>query len=34
MGVMALHLLGFDHVRGFPPGFDAWKAAGEPVVAS
>ncbi len=31
MGVMALHLQGFDHVKGFPPSFTGWQAAGEPV---
>lgn len=34
MGVMALHLQGFDHVRGFPPSFAGWVAAGEPVSRS
>ncbi|MCX5930572.1 MAG: rhodanese-like domain-containing protein, partial [Cyanobacteria bacterium] len=28
MGVMALQVQGFDRVKGFPPGFAAWKAAG------
>lgn len=32
MGVMALQLQGLDHVRGFPPGFAGWKAAGEAVI--
>jgi rhodanese-related sulfurtransferase len=34
MGVMALHLLGFTHVRGFPPSLAGWEAAGEPVSRS
>ena len=34
MGVMSLQLEGRNHVRGFPPSFDGWKAAGEPVVRS
>lgn len=34
MGVMSLQLEGRTHVRGFPPSFDGWKAAGEPVVRS
>lgn len=29
MGVMALHLLGYENVRGFPPSFAGWKTAGE-----
>lgn len=28
MGVMALHLQGFTHVRGFPPSLAGWQAAG------
>ncbi|MEA5391248.1 rhodanese-like domain-containing protein [Cyanobium gracile UHCC 0139] len=31
MGVMALHLRGYTHVRGFPPSFAGWQAAGEAV---
>ncbi len=31
MGVMALQLQGFRHVRGFPPSFAGWQAAGEAV---
>lgn len=31
MGVTTLRLQGFDRVRGFPPSFAGWKAAGEPV---
>lgn len=27
MGVMALHLLGYDNVRGFPPSYQGWKQA-------
>lgn len=29
MGVVTLHLLGYDNVQGFPPSFGGWKAAGE-----
>ena len=29
MGVMALQMLGYDNVRGFPPSIEGWKAAGE-----
>ncbi|MCP9931159.1 rhodanese-like domain-containing protein [Cyanobium sp. AMD-g] len=31
MGVMALRLQGYAHVRGFPPSLAGWQAAGEPV---
>ncbi|WP_236721393.1 rhodanese-like domain-containing protein [Trichormus sp. NMC-1] len=31
MGVMTLHLLGYENVRGFPPSFAAWKTAGEAI---
>ena len=31
MGVVTLHLLGYDNVQGFPPSFGGWKAAGEVV---
>jgi rhodanese-related sulfurtransferase len=31
MGVMTLHLLGYDNVKGFPPSFVGWKAAGEAI---
>jgi rhodanese-related sulfurtransferase len=31
MGVMALHLLGYENVQGFPPSFVGWKDAGEDV---
>jgi rhodanese-related sulfurtransferase len=31
MGVMTLHLLNYDNVRGFPPSFAGWKAAGEAI---
>ena len=34
MGVMALQLQGFTHVRGFAPSLAGWKAAGEPVSRS
>ncbi len=29
MGVMTLHLLGYENVQGFPLSFAGWKAAGE-----
>ncbi|MBE9143762.1 rhodanese-like domain-containing protein [Planktothrix mougeotii] len=29
MGVMALELLGYQNVRGFPPSIQGWKAAGQ-----
>lgn len=31
MGVMTLHLLGYDNVLGFPPSFMGWKNAGEAI---
>lgn len=31
MGVMTLHLFGYDNVRGFPPSFSGWKTAGEAI---
>ncbi|TVQ05697.1 MAG: rhodanese-like domain-containing protein [Leptolyngbya sp. DLM2.Bin27] len=31
MGVVTLHLLGYDKVQGFPPSFAAWQAAGEAI---
>lgn len=31
MGVMTLHLLGYDNVQGFPPSFAGWKATGEAI---
>ncbi|WP_255144607.1 rhodanese-like domain-containing protein [Synechococcus sp. ATX 2A4] len=31
LGVMALHLHGYERVRGFAPGFAGWTAAGQPV---
>ncbi|MEB3283602.1 MAG: rhodanese-like domain-containing protein [Lyngbya sp.] len=34
MGVMTLHLLGYDNVKGFPPSFAAWKSAGEAIAKS
>lgn len=34
MGVMTLHLLGYDNVQGFPPSFVGWKAAGEAIASS
>ena len=29
MGVMALQMLGYTNVRGFPPSIEGWKTAGE-----
>jgi rhodanese-related sulfurtransferase len=34
MGVMALQMLGYSNVRGFPPSIQGWKAGGEPIVTS
>jgi rhodanese-related sulfurtransferase len=31
IGVVTLHLLGYDKVQGFPPSFSAWQAAGEAI---
>jgi rhodanese-related sulfurtransferase len=31
MGVVTLHLLGYDNVQRFPPSFAAWQAAGEAI---
>jgi rhodanese-related sulfurtransferase len=31
MGVMTLHLLGYENVKGFPPSFTGWQAAGEAI---
>jgi rhodanese-related sulfurtransferase len=31
MGVMTLHLLNYDNVRGFTPNLAGWKAAGEAI---
>lgn len=31
MGVMTLHLLGYDNVQGFPPSFAGWKTAKEAI---
>lgn len=31
MGVMTLHLLGYENVQGFPPSFAGWKTAGEKI---
>lgn len=33
MGVMTLHLLGYENVQGFPPSFAGWQAAGEAIVS-
>jgi rhodanese-related sulfurtransferase len=34
MGVMTLHLLGYENVQGFPPSFAAWQGAGEAIAKS
>jgi rhodanese-related sulfurtransferase len=34
MGVMALQMLGYRNVRGFPPSIQGWKSGGEPIVTS
>lgn len=34
MGVMTLHLLGYENVQGFPPSFSGWKASGESIAFS
>lgn len=31
MGVMTLHLLGYENAQGFPPSFQGWKNAGEAI---
>ncbi len=31
MGVVMLHLLGYDNVQGFPPSLAGWKVAGEAI---
>lgn len=33
MGVMALHMLGYANVQGFPPSIQGWKAKGETIVS-
>ena len=33
MGVMTLHLLGYENVQGFPPSFVGWQAAGEAIAS-
>ena len=33
MGVMTLHLLGYENIQGFPPSFAAWKTAGEAIAS-
>ncbi|PSB03674.1 rhodanese-like domain-containing protein [Merismopedia glauca] len=33
MGVMTLHVLGYENVQGFPPSFTAWQAAGEAIAS-
>jgi rhodanese-related sulfurtransferase len=34
MGVMTLHLLGYENVQGFPPSFAGWTASGEAIAKS
>ncbi|MCW6053845.1 rhodanese-like domain-containing protein [Lyngbya sp. CCAP 1446/10] len=34
MGVMTLHLLGYENVQGFPPSFAGWKASGERIASN
>ncbi|OIP71558.1 MAG: rhodanese [Oscillatoriales cyanobacterium CG2_30_44_21] len=34
MGVMTLHLLNYDNVKGFPPSLAGWKQAGEAIAKS
>ncbi|KPQ33360.1 MAG: Rhodanese-related sulfurtransferase [Phormidesmis priestleyi Ana] len=34
MGVMALKILGYDNVQGFPPSIQGWKASGGKLVVS
>ncbi|MGQ4650583.1 rhodanese-like domain-containing protein [Lyngbya aestuarii] len=34
MGVMTLHLLGYENAQGFPPSFPGWKNAGEAIAKS
>jgi len=31
MGVMTLHLLGYDNIQGFPPSFSGWKISEEAI---
>ncbi|MEA5573694.1 rhodanese-like domain-containing protein [Calothrix sp. UHCC 0171] len=33
MGVMTLHLLGYENVQGFPPSFAGWKNAKEAITS-
>jgi rhodanese-related sulfurtransferase len=33
MGVMTLHLLGYENVQGFPPSFAGWQTAGEAIAS-
>ncbi|WP_044500103.1 rhodanese-like domain-containing protein [Nostoc sp. PCC 7107] len=33
MGVMTLHLLGYENVQGFPPSFAGWKNAKEAIAS-
>jgi rhodanese-related sulfurtransferase len=34
MGVMTLHLLNYDNVKGFPPSLAGWEKAGEAIAKS
>ena len=34
IGVMTLHLLGYENVKGFPASFTGWKNAGEAIAKS
>lgn len=34
MGVMTLHLLGYENIQGFPPSLGGWQAAGEAISSS
>ena len=34
MGVMTLHLLGYENVQGFPPSFAGWKASRESIASN
>ena len=34
MGVMTLHLLGYENIQGYPPSFAGWKNAGEAIASS
>ncbi|MEA5599178.1 rhodanese-like domain-containing protein [Rivularia sp. UHCC 0363] len=34
MGVMALQMLGYRNIQGFPPSIQGWKAGSQPIVSS